>query len=541
MRALSPLLIVALAVAFTGGFTPSARQMGLSMSTQSMPGCFTTDVGPGPYQFASATSGDTYEAVTPSKNRRSAGAQIRPEDKVLDRTARIKLAANSIDLHRNAVLFAWAVRRHLDYTTLFDFQPMSKDKGLNKEWSELMARDCMPENCDVGGRHSWNRMRRLAEVRKILDGDCGLLTLRSGKLQGIESHMIRNPQMTVRDDANRWEQGIKKGAGRKAMAYCLEDRDEFNKKTERIVPAGQLMVLGSFEGRFDQMRGISPVAAALSDFRDVYETKALMQAKIKLEQIFGVAFIRDIASESLADEFGYDGDPENEDEATAEASEQHGPPPSYDLGQDIKGFDLNKGEDVKLIQSSNPSANQQEFLMLSIAIAIKALDLPFNFFDESRTNFFGSKAAWLQYDRACVYKREDQLELHRRYTIWRNRRWLLPTAFGGTGELILPRSMSETDLRWKWVPRGMPWWNPQEELTVDMMAVAAGLKTLQQVCDERGLGIWTDNLERLADEFAAAQELGFTLAFQQAKLPLSITFNGAPKVDSGKPAPEVVA
>ena len=81
-----------------------------------------------------------------------------------------------------------------------------------------------------------------------------------------------------------------------------------------------------------------------------------------------------------------------------------------------------------------------------------------------------------------------------------------------------------------------------------MMAVAAGLKTLQQVCDERGLGIWTDNLERLQAEFAAAKELGFSLAFQPAKLPLSITFDGmvTPKADGGKPkadkpAPEVVA
>ena len=511
---------------------------GLNMN-QSMPGCFTTDIGPSPYQFASATSGDTYDAVTPSKHRRSAGAQIRSEDKVLDRTARIKLSANAIDLHRNAVLFAWAVRRHLDYTTLFDFQPNTKDKGLNREWMELMTRDCMPENCDIGGRHSWNRLRRLAEVRKTLDGDCGLLTLRSGHLQGIESHMVRNPQMVARADAQRWEQGIKKGAGRRALAYCLEDRDQYNVKTERIVPAGQMFLLGSFEGRFDQIRGISPVAAALADFRDVYEIKALMQAKVKLEQIFGVAFIRDKASESLADEFGYDGDPENEDETAAATAEEAGPPPSYDLGQDIKGFDLNVGEDVKLIQSGNPSANQQEFLMLSIAIAIKALDLPFNFFDESRTNFFGSKAAWLQYDRACVYKREDQLELHRRYTIWRNRRWMLPTSFGGTGELVLPRGMSESDLRWKWVHRGMPWWNPQEELTVDLMAAAAGLKTLQQICDERGLGIWTDNLERLQAEFAAAKELGFTLAFQPAKLPLSLAFEQAAKPQ--KPAPEVVA
>ena len=506
-----------------GGFLAGVLAGILLMTVQSMPGVFTADVSASPFQFSSVC-GDTYDAVVTSKNRKSASAQMRPEDKILDRSGRLKLAANTADLQRNAVLFAWALRRHLDYVTLFDFQPLTSDKGLNRDLRDLMERDCRPENCDIGGRHSWNRMRRLAEVRKMLEGDCGLLSLRSGHLQGIESHMIRNPAMQVRNDQMRWEQGVKLGTGRKAVAYCISDRDQYGQPQERVVPAGQLFMLGAFEGRFDQIRGVSAVAAACNDFRDIYETKALMQAKIKLEQIFGVAFIRDKASESLADEFGYDGEPDDEDEEAAAEVETAGPPPSYDLGQDVKGFDLNKGEDLKLIQSSNPSQNQQEFLQLCIAIAIKAFDLPFNFFDEARTNFFGSKAAWLQYDRSCVYKREDQLELHRLYTIWRVRRWMLPTDFGGTGEIVLPRSMSEADVKWKWVPRGMPWWNPQEELTVDLMAAAAGLKTLQQICDERGLGIWTDNLERLQAEFATAQELGFTLAFQPAKLPLSLSF-----------------
>lgn len=500
---------------------------------QSMPGNFTTLVNPSPYQFASGVSGlDGYEAVERSKARRSASGQVRSEDKVLDTTRRQILASNSMELHRNAILFAWALRRHLDYVTLYDFQPMTGDDALDKDLRFLMTRDCRPENCDIGGRHSWNRMRRLAEVRKMLDGDCGLLTLRSGHLQGIESHCIRNPRSS-RTDAARWQLGVKLGTGRRAVAYCVSDCDQQNLDRERVVPASQLLMLAAFEGRFDQTRGISPVAGALNEFRDVYETKALMQAKVKLDQIFGVAFIREHEAGDLGEEFGTDG--ETEDETTDNTADEPGPPPSYDLGQNVKGFDLNTGEDLKLIHSQNPSSQTQEFLKLSIAIAIKALDLPFNFFDEGHTNFFGSRAAWMLYDRSCHYKREDQLELHRRYTVWRMQRWMLPTDFGGTGEIVLPRSMSLGDVNWKWVPRGMPWWNPNEELTVDLMAAAAGLKTLQQICDERGLGIWTDNLQQLQREFARAKELGFTLAFQPAKLPLSLSFAG---LNDGNTLPE---
>lgn len=508
----------------------------LAMSVQQLPGTFTANVSASPYHFAVGDAPrlvDGYDAVTTSKHRRSVSGVIRPEDKVLDRTGRQRLSSNAMDLHRNAILFAWAIRRHLDYTTIFDFQPLTGDDSMNRDLRDLMERDNRPENCDVGGRHSWQRLRRLAEVRKLLDGDCGILQLRSRKVQGIESHMVRNPTMT-RTDITRWDSGVKLAPGRRAVAYCLQDRDQTGQPYERVVPAGQYMMLGAFEGRFDQVRGISPIAGALNEFRDVYETKELMAAKVKLDQIFGVAFMRDQAAGSLAEEFGTDGD--TEAEAEADPNDEPSAPPSYDLGQGIKGFDLDKDEKVELIQSSNPSTQTQAFLELSIAIAIKALDLPFNFFSESSTNFFGSKAAWIQYDRSCIAKREDQLELHRRYTIWRMMGWMMPTDMGGTGEIVLPRSMDLKDVKWKWVPRGMPWWNPNEELTVDLMAAAAGLKTLQQICDERGLGIWTDNLKGLSAEFETAKSLGFTLAFQPQKLPLSLSF-GTPAMnpDGSKP------
>lgn len=523
----------AVAIQFTACFSGLLAGILLMSTLQSMPGTYTATVSANPYQFAVGDAPihvDGYDAANSSRNRRSSSGQIRPEDKILDRTGRTRLSSNAMDLHRNAILFAWAIRRHLDYTTIFDFQPLTGDDGLNRELRELMERDSRPENCDVGGRHSWNRMRRLAEVRKLLDGDCGFLTLRNGLLQGVESHMIRNPAMS-REDISRWEQGIKLAAGRRAVAYCLTDRDQHGLPYERVVPAGQFFLLGAFEGRFDQIRGISPVAGALNEFRDVYETKELINAKVKLDQIFGVAFMRDQGADSLADEFGTDGDTESEEESDEDPSA----PPSYDLGQGIKGFDLDKDEKIELIHSSNPSTQSQEFLQLSIAIAIKALDLPFNFFDESSTNFFGSKAAWIQYDRSCFAKREDQLELHRRYTIWRTIRWMMPRTFGGTAEIVLPRSMTLDDVKWRWVSRGMPWWNPNEELTVDLMAAAAGLKTLQQICDERGLGIWTENLKGLSAEFAAAQNLGFQLAFQPAKLPLSLSFGAPANVAETKP------
>ena len=56
---------------------------------------------------------------------------------------------------------------------------------------------------------------------------------------------------------------------------------------------------------------------------------------------------------------------------------------------------------------ANFSVSGTEFIQVVLSIAMKSLDLPYNFADESFTNFFGSRAAWLAYDRACIAKRAD--------------------------------------------------------------------------------------------------------------------------------------
>lgn len=480
---------------------------------------FEQTVSADPFQFIQATSspmgGNTYEALTTNGKRKGVSSRIRSEDEILTPARRNLIAANGMDLYRNSVLFAWVIRRHLDYNTLFDFQPCNDDDQLNDDLRALMTRDSRAVNCDIGGRHSWNKLRRLAEVRRITDGDCGLLQLRSGHLQGVESHQIKTPRQRRRD-INQWLGGVKLGAGRRALAFGLTEKNRKGELRERVVPASQMLFHASFDSRFDQVRGVSPLTSALNDFRDFHETKALVQEKVKLDQIFGVAFLRD----ADADPFGDDED--EEVETSADGTEKT----SYSIGDGVRGFDLDEGEDLKIIQSQNPSTQTQSFLNLSIAVAIKALDIPFNFFDESFTNYSGSRIAWIQYERACESRREDQQELHRQYTLFRLRRWLLPSAMGGTGELILPRDMTIEDLKWKWVPRGIPWWKPQEELNTDIMAAAMGLKDLQQICDERGLGIWSDNVKQMAKQVKQARAAGADLAFNPSKLLGAMSFSG---------------
>lgn len=494
------------------------------------PGVFNADVSTNHCQFLDrqSTSVGTvadYDALVPDGKRRQVSGRIRSEDQVLSERKRDRLFGNATDAHRNIGTLAYTVRCHLNYTTLLDYQPCNEDESLNDDLRALMARDSRKENCDVGGRHSWNKMRRLAEVLKLLGGDCGLLQLRSGHLQGLESNQIRTPRQK-RKDAKQWVNGVKLGRGRRAMAYGLTERDNRGRLRERVVPASQLMLLASFEGRFDQVRGISPLAGSLNEWKDAYGLKTLMQARAKVDQIFAAAFTRKAYAEGFENDF-----PTGDTTDAADAGEpaiNSAIKTSYNIGQDVTAFDLDDGEGIELLQSNSPSTQTQDFLQLSILMAMKCLDIPYDLFDSRSGTFSSNKSSWIHYERAAECNSDGQQELHRQYTIWRKRRWLLPKTAGGTGELILPSSMSIDDLKWKWVRRGVPWWKPIEELTADLWACAAGLKDFQQVCDEHGFGLWHDNIKSMKRQFKQAKAQGITLKFQPGKMPLIMEFDDAP-------------
>jgi capsid protein len=126
---------------------------------------------------------------------------------------------------------------------------------------------------------------------------------------------------------------------------------------------------------------------------------------------------------------------------------------------------------------------------------LKALDIPYSFYDESHTNFFGSRAAWMHYERSCKDKRGDQIEMRRQYTVWKLQGWI------ASGRLVLPAGVRLIDLVWEWVPLGMPWWDPAKEISGHVAAIKNALDTPQRICRSTG----TDYFENV-DDIAVATE-----------------------------------
>lgn len=471
---------------------------------------------------ATPTSRDAldYDALEPKGRRKSPRTTVAREDVYLLGGKRTKLQANASDIVRNFAIAAWAVRRHLDYVARMDFRAVTKDKGLNKEIESLVDIQSKPTNFDRGGRATREKFFRMAEARRVIDGDTGLLLLQDGSVQGIESDLVRNPTKIEKSNSHEWVDGVEIDGAGYPRRYAIFGRGKGGKSYEwrRNVQAAAFILYGFFD-RYasEQVRGVSPIVTALNPLRDVYENFDLALMRSKISQLFALAIFRDPnTADALDKDFkpAQDEDSEDDDDCQQDAPR----PREIDLSNGPTLLDLDAGEKAEFLESRTPSTELQNFSRLVVMVALKALDIPYSFFDEGHTNYSGQRTSWLMYERSCLDRRDDQIEMRRRWTVFQLQRWIL------SGELKLPRGMTLSDLYWEWVPLGMPWWKPSEEITGDLKAIAAGLTSPQRVAKERALGDVEDNLRETAEFMQFARDLGQELLGE----PIRLNFDPGP-------------
>ena len=452
-----------------------------------------------------------YDAVKSNGKRKAATSVLKSEDYELRGQDRHAMLGTTRDIARNFALVAWAIRKHLDYVSMFDFQSRTGDSALDVQIEVLMAEWQRPQNCDAAGRHNFSRMLRLFESCRTKDGDVFALKLNSLQLQAIEGDRIRQPIDAEITAEGNWFNGVRVNQAGGAAEYALWNREGDGRFAfARNVPANRMIHHAYFE-RFDQVRGISPLAAAINSFRDVYEGIDYALAKMKVEQLFALVFYRD-ANDTVAP-------------LTEGSSEANGY--SVNFGKGPVQLDLDPGDKAEFLKTDNPGSNTREFIQVVLSIAMKSLDLPYNFADESFTNFFGSRAAWLAYDRACIAKRADIQEFLRKITVWLYQGWIL------NGQLSLPAGATITDLTFEWVHRGMPWWDPAKEISGNVAAIQAGLDNPYRICKETGRGEFEDNVDAIAraQEYAASR--GVTLSYaMQATAPEPAEAEDSPEDES---------
>jgi lambda family phage portal protein len=445
-----------------------------------------------------------YDAVASSTRRRDIPINLRSEERVLRQVDRDKLISANRTLRRNASIVAWAIRKHLDYVSTFTFQCRTDNPEVNGNVESLISDYSRPENCDVTGRFTLAGLTRMAEAMAITDGDCLWMKLSDGRVQLIEGDRVRTPN-ALGDYVGQivpenFYQGVERTDAGRPTRYAICDRAPYSNlfTLRTVLPAKYVLHYGYFD-RYDQTRGISPLASAVNTFCDIYEASEYALAKMKLTQLFALKLKR-------AADVSADGDTN---------------PYKFDFGKGPQVLDLDPGDDAGFLESETPSVEFQQFMSTGIAIGLKSLDIPYSFFDESHTNYSGARQALLQYEQSAEQKRRNLRQLLNNLTTWRLGLYV------ADGELVLPAGMTVDDLKWEWVGAGLPWIDPQKEATADAMLINSGLKSRTEITKERGRD-WKE----VADELAAEQQYLAEKNVAVTMPSVSVNVNGGDNADN---------
>jgi len=501
-----------------GRSAPQAVPLNGGLDTRRANSDFTGGIGGGSW------FGIGYDAVHHKGRRATPMARVLSEDQELRQLPRRNLTTNLRDLNRNFAIAAWLIRRHLDYVATFHFRSKTGIPDLDRQIERFMTWWGRKENCDCAGRHNLQRLMRMWEMRRAIDGDVLVNRLAApaasggaqrivwhGTIQTIEGDRIQTfggvPFKELGIEDPRWVVNgvwVDQVTGRD-IGYAVFKRMPWwtGLIWDRMVWASHADLHGYFD-RIDQVRGISPLAAAANTLRDTYELFDYAVVKAKVAQFFAMVFNRE-----QSDPLGQQEINEQETFPETDAAKQRY---DVDMGRGPLSLDLDPGDKAEILESKQPSTETQEFAKLMIMVALKALDIPMSFYDESHTNFSGSQLARVQYVESAKIKQNDNRSLLDRITHWRLALRLTDPDDESYGPRIeLPKGMTIDDLRWQWTHAGVPMYDVLKDMAGSVAAINAGLSSTPREAHKLGVDAY-ELLEEQSEFIAAAKARGVVLS-----------------------------
>ena len=107
----------------------------------------------------------------------------------------------------------------------------------------------------------------------------------------------------------------------------------------------------------------------------------------------------------------------------------------------------------------------------------------------------------MHYLRSCKSKIRDNRDL----LDWVTRFWLGIAVMDG--DIVIPRSLTFSDIQWEWIPDGVPWWDPAKEVAGQAAAVGAHLDNYERITRATGTDVY-ENIEINARVTKLAAEAG---------------------------------
>lgn len=432
--------------------------------------------------FASRLLG--YRAIesTPRRSVVFSAPNLKSEDDILKGRDRLALINLCRELVRNFSVAAWAVRKHVSFVSSFRPAIRGVDQKTRRAIYRQLKSWMSPGNFDISGRFSLHDFICQAELLRTVDGDCLIIGLPDSRYGIVESDRIRNfPEVQeqfrehIENGTIGYSEGVLVDNFMQPRGYSIGKRVNNTIKYELILPAADSQLL-AYRIRYDQLRGISPLASTAATLQDLYESIDHEIAKHKISQMFGVKITHDGPSFSQPD---------------TDDSEY-----KLDLGKAPFLVDLRPGDDISLLETNHPSSASVEFYHFLVSLTIKALDLPYCFFDEANANYSSSRVAWIHYDRNCAQKRRQLQNV----LLWMSKRWLTYQLDAG----LLPSAATDAEI--DWTPAGVPWLDPLKEVQADILALQNGLTSRQEVARRMGME-YVELLEERMDDISLAKDV----------------------------------
>ncbi|MFH1603428.1 MAG: phage portal protein [Pseudomonadota bacterium] len=449
--------------------------------------------------------------MTSNRLRRAKIGTAQSEDAELTTSERRTLVATPRDQRRNFAVLSWAIRQHLDFVSRFEFHAGTPSAEFNKQLERLWRYRCRRENWDVAGRFGQAQFTRLLEACRFVDGDCGVLHADGALHQAIEGDRITEPTKGAKPAGyvkKEWTHGVqvdpKTGA---PLNYCVCTRDGSSFVYDATVKATDISMLAYLD-RFDQVRGVSPLAAAINTVMDVSESLGHALSKAKMHAMLGFFFKRQATN---AQDFPVT------DADTGEAPDGDTQRYEFELksGLKIEGM---PGDELDVIESRQPSQEFRDYEEMMIRIILNACDLPYTFWDVRASTYAGQRMDLVRYFKSCETKRDGLIEflsevLRRDLIRWAN----TPDPETKKPPLFLPTGSKVWEIvaDCEFVASGVPWVDPLKEVQADMLAVAAGFDTRDAISKRRTGRSYLQNVQQLGREEAAAVEASATIAIGQ--------------------------
>lgn len=321
-----------------------------------------------------------YDGAGATSKRASAPHNISPNSFDVQRD-RLQLMREAEDMERNFAPAMMLNRKVSMYCSPISYHAQTGDPGLSKAVEEYLNEEVFP-NCDITQRYDFFRMMEFGLMGCNRGGDYGWAFMRPGledgmgeqeaaqlplRIQAVEPDRIGGIYQNV--VSNDYVSGCLIGEYGEITAFRVFHRSMTTNVYDNPVdiPAHNFVHLTD-PLRIDQYRGVSTLATAIQNLRDLYEMIDFVKGKAKIASALTVFTNSNgaIAGNGAMDPYATNLFPGN----------------TGGLQQDIAFGQINHlagGTDIKFPASNSPSSEEQALMTLLMKLVAMSYKLPYSF------------------------------------------------------------------------------------------------------------------------------------------------------------------